>query len=172
MTDQIKAAAHQVAELEAAANAAADELAAAHGRGEEIRGRRAALTAERDAIAAARRAGGDADGARLALLGVDIEGLDSLLAEANAAVAVSQAKADHARAAAETARQHLDRVTDTELLAQLRPHADKLCDLLGATIAEIDAAAKRLQKSRPEYCPPAMLAESLYRLHLLMGPRQ
>src|ERR1700754_1195707 len=75
--NEIQNAARAVAELEAAATTAADELAAANRRADTIRDRRAALLAERDSIATARRAGGDVDGGRLAVIGLDVEGLDA-----------------------------------------------------------------------------------------------
>jgi hypothetical protein len=168
----IAVAAHTVAELEAVANTAADELAALHRHADGIRDRRAALVAERDSIAALRRAGGEADGARLALLGVDVEGIDGLLADATSAVAAGQVRADKARAEAASAGQHLDRLRDEELIARLKPHADQLGDLLLAAVGEIAAASKRLQHFRPDWCPRKDLADSLNYLHLTVGPRQ
>jgi hypothetical protein len=163
----IETAGHNVALAESAANTAADQLAAAHHHADGIRGRHNALGAERDAIAAARRAGGDVDGARLAVIQLDLEGLDSLLADASAAVAARQNEADTARAAVAAARQQLDLVKDTELIAKLKPHADKLGELLLATLTEIEAAGKRLQRSRPEWYPTGRLADTLHRLDLL-----
>jgi hypothetical protein len=166
MTDVIKAAAYQVAELEAASNAAADELAAAHRHADSIRDRKAALVAERDAIAATRRAGGDADGARLALLGVDIEGLDGILAEATAACAAAQGKADQARTAVNAARQQLELVKDRELLSRLGPHATALAFKLADTMNEIRAAETRL-KSRPSWAPPRAFCTEIRKLDLV-----
>jgi chromosome segregation ATPase len=162
----IENAGHQVALAESAANAAADELAAAHAHADNIRDRRAVLVSERDAIAAVRKAGGDADGARLALLAVDIEALDGLLVEATAAVAAAQTKADEARVAVTAARQQLDLATSRDLLARLAPHATALSAKLAETMAEIRAVEARLKLPRPSWAPPKAFANEIRRLDL------
>ncbi len=164
--NEIRNAARLVAELESAATAVADDLAAAHRHADSIRGRRAGLLAERDAIAAARRAGGDVDGARLAVIQLDVADLDTVLAEAQAAVVAAQVNADQARTATGAARQQLELVKDRELLSRLGHHATALVQKLAAVMAEIKAAENRLM-SRQSWAPPREFANEIRKLDLM-----
>jgi hypothetical protein len=167
MNQAINAAAHQLAELEGTAAAANDALAAAHQHADDLRGRRMALTAERDAIAAARRAGQPVDSGRLALIDLDIAGLDDLLSAAMAAVAEAQGRADETRTAAANALEQLELVKSRELLAQLGHHATALAQKLHAAMAEIKDVETRLKLGRISWAPPKDFATDLRRLDLL-----
>jgi hypothetical protein len=167
MMTEIQNVARMVAELEAAATTAANELTATRRHADSIRNRRAMLVAERDSIAAARRAGGYVDGARLAVIGLDIEGLDALLAEATAAIGAVQAKADAASIAADGAREHLDLVKNRDLLARLTPHATALAAKLAETMGAIKAAEAQLKLSRPSWAPPKAFANEIRKLDLV-----
>jgi chromosome segregation ATPase len=162
----IETAGHNVAIAESAEAAAANGLAAAHARADNIRTRRDALVAERDAIAAARKAGGDIDAGRLAVLGLDIAAVEELIADATAAVAAAQTKADETRVAVAAARQQLDLVKDREFLARLAPHATALSAKLAETMAEIHAVEARLKLPRPSWAPPKAFANEIRRLDL------
>jgi chromosome segregation ATPase len=166
MNNIISAAAHQVALAESAANAAADDLAAGHSAADNIRTRRDALVAERDAIAVTRKAGNDIDPGRLAVLGLDLAAVEELIADATAAVAAAQTKADETRAAVAAARQQLDLVKDRELLARLAPHATALSAKLAGTMAEIRAVEARLKLPRPSWAPAKAFANEVRKLDL------
>jgi hypothetical protein len=170
MTDSIQHAARAVAEAEAAANTAAENLAAADRRADDLRGRKAALEAERDAIAAAHRAGDSVDAGRLAVLQLDLEEIDALIAAAAAKVAEAQGKADAARATVDGRRHALQFQGDLVLLDGSKGHATVLAEKLLAAINEINATAARLGRgNRPEWAPSPELALLMRRLDLNRG---
>lgn len=172
MTHAIKAASYAVAEAEAAANTAAENLAAAHRHADDLRGRRSHLAAERDAIASAHRAGEVVDAGRLAILSLDIADLDALITAASATVEELQGKADAARAAVDARRQALQFHSDLVLLDGLKGHAGVLAEKLYAAITEINAALARLGRGgRYEWFPDPRLALELRRLDLNRGAR-
>jgi hypothetical protein len=166
----IKAAAFAVAESEAAANTAAKNLAAAHRRADELRGRKSQLETERDSIAVDRRAGGKIDSGRLAVIQLDLEDIDALITAASNAVAALQAKADAAYAAVDSRRQALQFQGDLVLLEGSKQHATVLAEKLLAAINEINATAARLGRgNRPEWAPSPELALLMRRLDLNRG---
>jgi chromosome segregation ATPase len=170
MTDSIQHAARAVAEAEAAANSAADNLAEAHRRADELRGRKSQLGTERDAIAADRRAGGKIDCGRLAVIQLDLEDIDALITAASNSVAELQAKADAARATVDARRQAVQFQGDLVLLDGSKQHATALAEKLLAAINEINATAARLGRgNRPEWAPSPELALLMRRLDLNRG---
>ncbi len=96
---------------EAKATAAQAALAAAEGDADTIRRRILDLEGARNAIIIRRREGDhrDGDGAELALLDADKQGLQEVLAERDAAVAAARVPADAAAAELATARFSLRR---------------------------------------------------------------
>jgi chromosome segregation ATPase len=170
MTDSIQHAAHAVAEAEAVANTAAENLAAAHRRADELRGRKSQLETERDAIAAARRAGRDIDSGRLAVLQLDLADVETLITAASNTVGELQAKADADRAMVDARRQALQFQGDLVLLEGSKQQATAIADKLYAAINEINATAARLGRgNRPEWAPSPELALLMRRLDLNRG---
>jgi chromosome segregation ATPase len=170
MTDSIQHAARAVAEAEAAANTAAENLAAAHRRADELRGRKFQIETERDSIAADRRAGREIDSGRLAVLQLDLADLETLITAASNTDAELQAKANAARATVGARRQALQFQGDLVLLGGSKQHATALAEKLLAAINEINATAARLGRGNcPEWAPSPELALLMRRLDLNRG---
>jgi hypothetical protein len=167
MTDRITHAAKVLAEAQAKADGAAEEVATEHRRADDLRERRTVLVAERDSIAAARRCGHQIDASRLSVIDLDLADLDPLIATAIGVVAAAQSRADSARSTADVHRQALQHERDVVLLDGSTQHAIALGQKLLAAIDEIAAAAKRLGRSgTPEFLPDPRLALEIRRLDL------
>jgi chromosome segregation ATPase len=169
-TPAIKAAASALAEVKQTTETAASTLAEAQASRAQVAERIVALEAERAAIASERKAGADKPdhGARLAIIGMDLEDLADMLAEADAAVAAARAGSQSAAGHVASAQRALDRETDTETLSRLVVHAEKVDGVLLGTIQEINAACGRLGRpaGREPWAPSIQLAEALQRRHL------
>jgi hypothetical protein len=150
---------------------AAEQTGAGHAEATEatsrIAARIVALDAERAQIASARLAGVDDPnhGSRLALISVDRESLDRLLADAKAAEAAARAKDAIANAAVIVAEQALATASNNELLLRLVDHAGHLDRLLFATVGNIKELAAQIGRREP-WSPGADLVNELRRLDL------
>jgi hypothetical protein len=150
---------------------AADHPCAGHADATEttsrIAARIVALDVERAEIANARLAGVENPnhGSRLALMSVDRESLDRLLADAKAAEAAARAKDVSANAAVIAAEQALAAVTSAELLRRLVDHAGHLDRLLFATVGSIKELSAQIGRREP-WSPGADLVNELRRLDL------
>ena len=154
-----------------AANRAAQVLADVQAAAAHLRGRSAALQAERTGIIQARKRGADEPdhGARLALIGADLDGLAEMQAEADAKVARAAAEAQEARHAAAVAEQAIQRATDAELLARLTAHATKLDGLLLETVRAINATQTSLSRHGVVWAPSLEMAYEIRKLDLMRG---
>lgn len=144
-------------------------LAVAKADRDAIGTRIATLENEIVAISAKRRAGnGDdgPDGARLALINLDLGDLRDMKAEADQAVAPHQQNADAARNALAFAQQRLESEKQDELLRRVLGRADQLATQLFATIGEIEGHKKRLATSRDLWHPSPELANVIRRIDL------
>lgn len=162
-TAAIEAAAQSVAHaLTAAARAGAafDEASNQH---QKIADRIHALDAERVGIVA-RRAAGDHrpdDGARLALIEADKQGLAGLEAEALATVHAARGPAEAAKRAVAGARMMLDREEAETTETALINHAVQLDALLLSTVRQIAEVGQRTGRAMPAWGPSAALAKEL-----------
>jgi chromosome segregation ATPase len=165
--NEIAAAAQSLAAAETQSADARDALEKAAGLRDQVRKRRSALDAERAAIVDRRKSGkpSDADGAKLAEIGADLEGIAEILAEREAAVASAQSAADAAQHAVAVSREHLDHARDAEMLNRLVKHCGELAGLLEKAMAEI-APLERKLGGRPRWFPPERLAMEIRRRDL------
>lgn len=135
----IEAAAEHLAQARAEEVRAAEAVAAATRACDNIRQRIAALEAERASITARRAAGEhDAeDGARLALIAADIEGLRALLADAENQLAEVRQPAEQAHKAAAAASAMLADTEKAAAIELLIAHANHLDALLLETVQQL-----------------------------------
>ena len=176
MTTKIESAAAILAEMKQAAEVTSAALVEAEAARGQVEDRIAKLEAERVAALASRRAGlmNDNDGARLALLAADIENLNELKAEADAAVAAARVHVQAATGHVNEAQRVLNRETDSAMLARLVEHAGKVDAIMLKTIRDIDEVSHRLGVSvgREKWCPSVALAESIWRRNLTRENRR
>ena len=159
----ITAAAGFVASATARFDTAMAALQAAEKSAAAVRGRVVALDAERATIIQ-RRAGGqheDGDGARLALIAADLEGLAPLQAEADAAVSEARRKVEGEEHLVANARQQLDRAEAEAQLTALVQHARALDTMMVSTLAKIAQTSARIgAPGKPPFAPsPALVLE-------------
>ena len=168
----IAAAARAVAEAEVSHAVATEALSRARQDRADIADRAGAISVTRADIVARRRAGDarDDDGAMLALLAADAEGLATLLAEADAAEIAVRAPFDAATAVLVNARFQLARAQDEAVEIVLVDHASKLDAALLATIGELEAVGKRVGRTgRPLWGASRMLYDRLRSLAAVRG---
>lgn len=166
MPPAITAAAASLATATARLDTAKAALAAAEKSAAAVRARVAALEAERATIGQRRAAGQHegGDGGRLELIRLDVEGLQPLVAEAEAAVADARRQFDAAEGLATGARQHLARAEAEAQLTALVEHVQKLDSLMVATIEQIAiTAAQAGATGRPPYAPSVALVQAVRR---------
>jgi hypothetical protein len=161
-----ESAAYALAEAEAAVARTSAVLVDATERRNRISGRIAALNSER-ATNIARRQGGagdDADGAKLALLAADLEGLDSLFSDAEGVVADARAPHHQAQQAVTSAG---------HILGTMQAEAEEsalvcyLADLEQRAIEAMQRLAAlhiQLGRGRPVWVPSVELQQALRRL--------
>jgi hypothetical protein len=145
----IAAAARAVAEAEAGVARTAAALRQAEAHRQHVADRLADIEAGR-ATVVSRRAAGDQrhdDGALVALAQADIEGLNALLTNADAAVAAVRGPHEDAERAVAAARFSLDREKDGAVEGALIAHARQLDDAMLRTIGELETAAARLGRT-------------------------
>ncbi len=167
----IDQAAAALAEARVTADQTAAVLADATAVLDNLVARIGALETERTEIVTSRRAGANdpAHGARLALLAVDLEGLQEIAAGAERDVAAARAAHDEATSVVAGHEVQVARATDAEYLGRLIAHANDLDRLLFETIAEIGEASIRLGFQRPKWCPSEGLAQKVRHLDLNRG---
>jgi hypothetical protein len=144
--DTVRAAARQLAEAEAAEARTGAAVKAAQDQSDRVARRIANLEAERAAIVS-RRAGGRVeadDGARLALFAADLEGLGSLLADAERQVAAVQPAHGSAVQAVQTARYGLTHAQDTAVMSGLMAYLGELDAAMLKALGALDAVSGRL----------------------------
>ena len=133
MTDPaIEAAARAVAEAEPVAERTCTAVAAAEERLAEIDARAATLQADREQIAR-RRAAGDPypdDGARVALIDMDIASLQAMRTDVEGALGTTRTAHSAANAVLAEARRSLETAQDLTGAMMLGQHADRLAALL------------------------------------------
>jgi chromosome segregation ATPase len=164
----ITAAAQHLANAEIQAQTATDSHTAAENEVAAIRARHAEMEAQRRAIVE-RRAAGDQrsdDGATLALLSADIEGLSEILARREADAAATRAAAQTAVRSLQAARANLDRTESQLAEQQLVAHADALADSLERTVAALRDIRSKLGGGRLGWMPKRSLADELRILDL------
>jgi hypothetical protein len=168
MTPSINAAAFAVAEARSIAECTTAAVATKTEARNVINSRIGALDAERSGIVSARKAGGDdpRHGVRLALIAADREGLQELMAEADADLATARSAHQDAAQAVEAAEFALAREADRAMGARLIDHATAVGDVLLRTIRGIAEIEKKFGMGRPSWVLSEALAFELQRLNL------
>jgi hypothetical protein len=161
---QIDSFALELAEVMTESTAAGAVLDAAEGHRDTVAARVAALAEEREAIIK-RRGGGyrdDTDGAALALIQVDSDGLQSILHEASARVEAAEAARASLSNRAAQLRQEIARVEALAHRQALIGYADILSEKLLETVNSLAAANLQTgHMGRPEWGPPPALYQVL-----------
>lgn len=163
---EIAAASRAVAEAEEALAEAAARLQAAQSEVQTAAGRLADLRAQH-AATVARRAAGDCrpgDGAELALIAADQEGLSQIAAAVAARVAEARAPHEAARRQHQEARAGLDRLCAERDRDALLAHAQVLDARRTETVLELDRAAAALGALRSPWRPAQEFAEGVRRV--------
>ena len=163
MTTEINSAAQAVVTADERAARAAEPLNAARIALDKVRARIESLHTARQAIIA-RRQGGDEhadDGARLALISADAEGLAELHTEAEAAVAEAEPAAVAAQEAASRAHAMLVRAELVAADDAITSHILKLDALLVEAIGKANASAIALGQPYTKYCCSQALHNAL-----------
>jgi chromosome segregation ATPase len=164
----IAAAAQHLADAELKTQNAIDSHSAAENEVAVVRSRLADLEIQRRAVIQ-RRAEGDQrsdDGATLALLTADIEGLAGILARREADAAATRAAAQTAVRSLQAARAALERTEHQAVEQQLVAHADGLADSLEKTVAALRDVRSKLGGGRLGWTPKRSLADELRILDL------
>jgi len=165
----IRAAAAALAESKVEAEKASAGLAAASAAVAEVRSKLEALDFERAGIVAARKDGDKrdgADGARLAEIAADSEGLSQIIQERQATQTLAAAAFATHSAAVTAAGAMLSNASDHALIVDLKIIATELDAKLLATVQEITAVAKRVGSSRAMWLPSSLLANRLRSLDM------
>lgn len=154
------------------ANTATEAVTQAEEHQAKIAGRVAELSAQREAITSRRAAGAkaDNDGASLALITSDLDGLHPILAEA--AERVAHARQDHNghSARAETLRGQIVHIEAMAAREALIHHADDLAGKLAQTLTALDAACRQTgHTGRPVWGAPPALYQKLRALAAQRG---
>lgn len=163
MNTEINIAARAVVLADEQVARLAEPLAAARVALDRVRSRIESLHAARQQIVQRRAAGVEEadDGARLALIQADSEGLAELLAEADAAVTAAEGPAQEAVSAASTARNQLARQELLETDRAITDHAQKLETLLIEAITKANASAAALGLPYSKYFASPALVTAL-----------
>src|SRR6266404_6257379 len=138
---------------------------------DQVRTRIADLDHDRASIVAQRKAGKTSpkDGAHLAEIQADLEGLNELLAEAVQAHGVAAAELTRLNQAVTATEYVLSNTADQALLGDLKNLASDLDRRLIDAIGEISSVAKRLGLNRAPWVPTTELANGIRRLDLENG---
>jgi chromosome segregation ATPase len=164
----IAAAAQHLADAEIKAQAATESHSAAENEVAAIRARHAEMEAQRRAVIQ-RRSEGDQrsdDGATLALLSADIEGLGEILSRREADAAATRAAAQTAVRSLQAARVALERTENQVVEQHLAAHAEALGDSLERTVAALRDVRSKLGGGRLGWRPKRSLADELRILDL------
>jgi hypothetical protein len=170
MTTPIHFAAQAVAEARHIAEIATAAVIEAESHVSALIDRHLALQEKKGTIAAERSSGIDAPehGAQLALIALDSEDLNRLVAEAEAVAEKAKAEAATASAHVVTAVQKLAHATSEETLARLKPIATELMSKLDLAVQQIMAEAKSLGQ-RAHWAPSDLEFQRLNRLYVAKG---
>jgi hypothetical protein len=163
--EDLVTAAQAAVAAEARHAAAQAALAAAEGEADTIRRRILDLDGQRGAIVGRRREGErpDDDGATLSLLDTDLEGLRTIQAERDAAVA--RTPADAAAQALASAQFQLRRAEALAAEAAMAEHATALQERLLEALAQLDAVGQQIGRAgRSIWFPSQRLNDALVRL--------
>jgi chromosome segregation ATPase len=162
---EIAGAAHTVASAQQQLENASAELASASEAYNQVGQRVIALNAKRDGIILRRQRGDQRpdDAAELALIDADRQGLDPILAEAQAAMDAARGPVQQAKRGLELSRQNLQLVEDGLAMTALLEHATQLGDLLSATIRRLDELHPRVGGGRLPWAPSRDLYQALHR---------
>ena len=167
----ITAQARAVAEAEQALQRASPALSSAETYLATIRDRIAELGTQRADIAA-RRSRGDHepdDAGRLALIAVDIEGLEGMVPDADGRIAAARRPVEAATHAVDHARAKLAQAEAAALEAALIEHARHLDMLMVDTLTRLNQAEAQLSHHRPTWGPSANLIAALRRRQAALG---
>ena len=151
MHPAIAAGARALAEAESTLHHASGTLASADAARDNIDTRIADLVTQRAAIII-RRTSGDRqpdDGSRLALIAVDIDGLQAMIPDADAVSAAARLPVQTAQHAMEHARAKLARTEAETMETALIEHACRLAGLLVETVERLVRQGKALSRARP-----------------------
>jgi hypothetical protein len=169
---QIESLSHELAAATLDGSAAIAALTEAEEYQTKIAGRVAELAAQREAITSRRAAGTKEadDGASLALILADLEGLSPLLQEAAQRVAAAQrVHAEHS-ARAGGLRQQIAQIEGLAARNALVKHADDLSAKLFDTVRALEDACRRTGHSgRPLWGAPQALYQALRGLAAARG---
>jgi hypothetical protein len=165
---EIEAAARALAEAAATVEEARAPLAAAQAHRDKIAARLDALEAQCVAIVSRRAAGDeqDDDGARLALIAADTEGLKGLLVQAEAALAAPRAIAEQAQRALASVKLASARAEAEAQEVALTAHATMLDQLLVTTLDRLSEASRGIGRPTHQWQPSRQLADAIRRLDL------
>jgi hypothetical protein len=164
----IESASHQLAAAIAEHERANEALIAAQNGLETVEAQIAEKQAERAGIVQHRVRGDrhDNDGAMLALIEADLEGLGQILADATAAVNTVRGPAQEAQRRVGFARQQPARAEGQAKLEAFLEHAKRLDALLLETIGEISEASRVLDVRMPPWGASKALFEALNKLRI------
>jgi len=144
--DNLEALAAEIETTKTDARQAAAVFAEVKDYRDQVAGRIVDLAGQR-AVIVTRRAGGDFhadDGTQLALLAADIEGLQGMLVDADAALVTAAAQQEQAACTLARAYAAFSAAEARLALAALDAHASALLGLLGDTLHQRHAAAAKL----------------------------
>jgi chromosome segregation ATPase len=156
-----EAAAHELARCDAELAEATAIQATAQAHDSHIRGQIKTLEAERQAIVT-RRAACDqhpTDGAKLAELAADIEGLGFMVPEANAGLTEANRAVSERTSARQQAGANLSRAEKANISSHRNARLDELASIMLALV-ERDNVQRRLTGEQPNWvAPPALLQD-------------
>ena len=166
--ENVVAAAQAAVAAEARHAAAQTALGATESEADVIRRRILDLDGQRGAIVVRRREGEhrDDDGATLALLDADREGLAQIQAERDAAVAAARGPAEAAADALASARYALRRAEALAAERAVMEHAEELQQRLLEALAQLAEIGQQLGRGgRSAWHPSGDLMDALHKLH-------
>jgi len=165
-SDLVVNAAHALAVARAHGERAAEDFAATVERRDLVQERIDALTRGRQRIIVRRQAGDHHpdDGATLALIAADLEGLAPMLVDAEAIASGANDRCATAQAAVRIAEQTLEGIEAFEAETSLIAHAIRLDQLLLETVRRFNAVRQRIGSGTPKWGPSPALALELRKL--------
>ncbi|HYD68506.1 hypothetical protein [Azospirillum sp.] len=172
-TSAIRSAAQQLASAELREREAAQVLAAARAKHNQLSERIDDLRSRRSAIVDSARQGNKNDqkqhALQLAVVDADLEDLAKMLDEAGEAVTAARGRHVDAQNVATMARQQFQIAEDEATEAALVEHANHLDKLLRSTMGDIAAIGQKLRRHRPAWLGSDELYADLRHLRLISG---
>jgi DNA repair exonuclease SbcCD ATPase subunit len=162
----INASAHQLAVAIGEAERTSATLATAQERVGQIEQRIQEKAAQRAAIVARRAAGNPqpGDGAELELIQADVEGLRTLLSDAEAGVVIVKGPAEEARRQVDFARQALAQAEAQATEYRLIEHLKRLDALMLESANQLVDVGKQIGRPIPPWGPSPQLAHALTKI--------